>query len=91
VLSKNAVLLPYILTGAWAETCAGALSKIIDSTIAVTDGPVRLFNLTRRNWISNLKIVKVRVAVEVGCYPSETRHVFKDNQWEATGSTTVDG
>ena len=50
--------------------------------------PVRLFNLTRRNWISSLKTVKVRVVVEVGCYPTETRHVVKkDSRWEKTEST----
>ena len=58
--------------------------------IATTGGPVRLFNLTRRNWISSLKIAQVRVVVEVGCYPTEARHVVtKDSRWEKTGSTTV--
>ena len=56
--------------------------------IAMTDGTVRLFNLTRRNWISSLKMVKVRVVVEVGCYPTEARHVVKkDSRWEKTGRT----
>jgi hypothetical protein len=47
-------------------------------------------NLARRNWISNLKTVKVRAKVEVGCYPTETSHVvMKDSRWEKTGSKTV--
>jgi hypothetical protein len=55
--------------------------------MAVIGVPVRLFNLTRRNWISNLKIVKVRAVVEVGCYPTETRHVvMEDSRREKTGS-----
>jgi hypothetical protein len=54
--------------------------------IATTDGPVRLFNLTRRNWIWSLKIAQVRVVVEVGCYQTEARHVVaKDSRWEKDG------
>jgi len=51
--------------------------------------PVRLFNFRIRNSISSLKTVKVRVLVEVGYYPTETRHVVKDSRWEKKGSTTV--
>jgi hypothetical protein len=54
------------------------------------DGPVRLFNLTRRNSISSLKTVKVGVVVEVGYSPTEERHVVKkDGRWDKKGSTTV--
>lgn len=49
--------------------------------MAVIGVPVRLFNLTRRNWISNLKTVKVRAKVEVRCHATETRHVvMKDSR-----------
>ena len=93
--SKNAVLLPYILTGAW--WCLLLMPKLVRE---------RDWKLTKLLlWLAflsvcliwhvatgsrGLKTVKVRVVVEVGCYPTETPHVVKKgSRWEKAGSTGV--